>query len=82
MALQLRSGADAAIQKQKENMEAKKANHWIVRVNSGHGVQFAHVEDENRPATDARILEVMEGPFDTAEEAWYSHHWRNGHINV
>jgi hypothetical protein len=56
--------------------------HWIVQINSGHGVQVAHIESDTPPALDSRILEIVEGPFESASEAWYSFFWRRGDINV
>jgi hypothetical protein len=58
------------------------SKHWIVKVNSGHGVQVAHIESDTPPAPDHRITEIVEGPFETADEAWYAWHWRMGNINA
>jgi hypothetical protein len=55
--------------------------HFIVKIASGHGAQVAHIEVD-KVVIDGRILEIIEGPFNTADEAWYAWHWRMGHINV
>ena len=57
-------------------------NHYIVRINSSAGAQFGHVESVDPPVPGGQVIEVTEGPYETAEEAWFAHHWRQGHINV
>jgi hypothetical protein len=58
--------------------------HYIVKIRSGHGAQYAHVEYPagQQPELGSMILEIDAGPADTAGEAWTMWHVKMGSVKA
>jgi hypothetical protein len=59
-------------------------NKYIVRVNSGHGSQFAIIEynGSGDPPLTGLLAAVECGPYETAEAAWTAWHKRQGSLKT
>lgn len=58
-------------------------DHYICKINSGHGAQYGHIEvpeGQSPPIMNWASMDV--GPFPSAEEAWDAWHAKQGNLQA